>query len=202
MSSTLKYCLFFLTIFIFNSSKNDSGEYDVEKWQINSSSSLKVDGKTNINNFECIIPNYGNTDTLTYLRAKTSNLFQVKGSLMIKIKNFDCHHRSITKDMQKTLNSDIYPYMYVKFQTFSDLLSSAGNQKVIYGDAEISLSGEKKIFRIGYSVTMLNKEYIELKGNRIIHFSDFNLKPPSKLGGTIKVRNELEVEFKLLMRRI
>jgi hypothetical protein len=35
-----------------------------------------------------------------------------------------------------------------------------------------------------------------LKGNQSIYFSDFKLIAPSKLGGVIKAKDELQVEFK------
>jgi hypothetical protein len=41
-----------------------------------------------------------------------------------------------------------------------------------------------------------------LKGNQSIYFSDFKLIAPSKLGGVIKAKDELHVEFKLNLKTL
>ena len=72
----------------------------------------------------------------------------------------------------------------------------------ITGFVDISLSGANKRFEINYLFTGDEKQDVHLKGNQKIHFSDFNLTPPSKLGGVIKANDELLVEFRLNLKPI
>ena len=79
--------------------------------------------------------------------------------------------------------------------------SSPISNSLTTGDVEIELAGVKRTFQVQYAIHKTNHQNIELIGTRGVNFSDFNLKPPSKLGGTIKVKNELQVEFKLQLKK-
>ncbi len=182
----------------------DSTEFSKinEMWIIKSSSSLEVDGSTNINNFSCKINSYKQTDTL-YFSTKENEHKNVKvdGKLRVNVSDFDCQHRIMTKDLQKTLQSEKHPQMIVKFINFAEMPITIQSRSITTGDVQIELAGVKKSFLVQYSINKLNKNNIELLGFRKVNFSDFNLKPPSKLGGTIKVKNELQVEFKLQLQK-
>jgi len=173
-----------------------------EIWLVKSNSSLRVDGKTNINSFNCIVPSYGKVDTLVcYKLSEINEYWLVKSILTIQIENFDCHHRMMTRDLQKTLKSDIYPVMIIDFKTLSKLPSQMHHSSAISGKADITLAGVTKSYSINFTSKSINLKNMELTGNKSILFSDFALKPPSKLGGTIKVKDKLDVEFKLQLEK-
>jgi len=174
-----------------------------EIWLVKSNSSLKVDGKTNINSFNCVVTSYGKIDTLKIFRSSImSEQCSVEGKLIIEIENFDCHHRIMTKDLQKTLKAHTYPSMIIDIKSFSKILSSVTHASVITGKADITLAGVVKNYIIKFSYRQIRPDYAELIGTRAILFSDFGLKPPSKLGGTIKVKDQLDVEFKLQLKKV
>ncbi len=175
-----------------------------EAWLIQSQSSLKVEGKTNINSFTCVIRSYGKSDTLIYKSGGAGLLRQIQlaGSMQIQIHNFDCYHKVMTKDLQKTLKADDHPVMHIRFISFSKNPSTIKSFEKISGNVEIELAGVKKYFEVQYTIYAKEQGKMELTGVRQILFSDFNLKPPSKLGGTIKVRNELDVEFVLHLTKL
>ncbi len=178
-------------------------ENGAEIWIVSSLSSLKVDGKTNINSFNCIVPAYQKEDTLICHKPTANlNVCQVISTLSIPIANFDCHHRIMTRDLQKTLKSEQFPNMIIDFKTFSRLPSELQHNNIVMGKADIRLAGVVKTYTINFTANLNSHNKIELLGKREILFSEFGLKPPSKLGGTIKVKDQLEVEFKLLLHRI
>jgi hypothetical protein len=155
-------------------------------WVVMQGSSLSVNGTTNINSFQCDINNYNLPDTLTLLRAMPKGqLLPMNGKLNLEIEAFDCHNRMMTADLRKTLKAKLFPILAVKFISVN-----------------ISLSGVNKRFEINYLFTGDEKQDVHLKGNQKIHFSDFNLTPPSKLGGVIKANDELLVEFRLNLKPI
>ena len=43
---------------------------------------------------------------------------------------------------------------------------------------------------------------IHLRGKRMFKFSDFGLKPPTKMGGMIKVKEDIEVAFHLVLVKL
>jgi hypothetical protein len=174
-----------------------------ESWQVRSSSSLRVNGKTNINSFCCAIPSYERTDTIRVSTVhQVSGDLKAEGKLIIPVGKFDCHHKIMTKDLQKTLRADEYPNMTINFHSFSKPLEGIASGGMVTTKVEIYLAGAKKVYFIDFEVKQYTKKQLELTGIKPLLFSDFGLKPPSKLGGTIKVKNELSVEIKLQVTRI
>ena len=194
--------LFFISL-TFSSFYYDGEDPKHEIWLVKSNSSLKVDGKTNINSFNCVVPSYGKMDTLICFRPSSINEpCRVESKLIIEIENFDCHHRIMTKDLQKTLKAHTYPSMIIDIKSFSRILSSVTHSSSITGKADITLAGVVKNYTINFSYRQIGSDNVELIGTRAILFSDFGLKPPSKLGGTIKVKDQLDVEFKLQLKKV
>lgn len=171
-------------------------------WVVMQGSSLSVNGTTNINSFQCDINNYNLPDTISLLKGLSKGqLLPMNGKLNLEIEAFDCHNRMMTADLRKTLKAKIYPILAVKFVSINSF-PDFKNPSKITGVVDISLSGVSKRFEINYLFTGDEKQEVHLKGNQKIHFSDFNLIPPSKLGGVIKANDELLVEFKLNLKPI
>lgn len=171
-------------------------------WVVMQGSSLSVNGTTNINSFQCDINNYNLPDTISLLKGfSKGQLLPMNGKLNLEIEAFDCHNRMMTADLRKTLKAKLYPILAVKFVSINSF-PDFKNPSKITGVVDISLSGVSKRFEINYLFTGDEKQEVHLKGNQKIHFSDFNLIPPSKLGGVIKANDELLVEFKLNLKPI
>lgn len=171
-----------------------------ETWVVSSASTLKVDGKTNINNFSCMVASYGkSTDQL--ICEKSIDGCKVTSHLTIAIALFDCHNRMMTKDLQKTLKSQQFPEMVIGFKKFSTLPSTLNKGMIFSGKADIVLAGVTRSYDIKFTTLANTSSEVELLGKKTLLFTDFGLTPPSKLGGTIKVKNELDVEFKLLLKK-
>jgi hypothetical protein len=171
-------------------------------WVVMQGSSLKVNGSTNINTFQCDINNYNLPDTITCVRSSPKGIvLPMNGRLNLSIDAFDCHNKMMTSDLRKTLKAKEFPILTVRFISingFPDLK----NPVKITGMVDIGLAGIIKRFEINYVFTADEYRLVQLKGDQKIHFSDFNLTPPSKLGGVIKAKDELLVEFRLHLKPI
>lgn len=171
-------------------------------WVVMPGSSLTVNGSTNINTFQCEITNYLQPDTMTCTRQPLKGqILPMNGRLTLDILAFDCHNKMMTNDLRKTLRAKEHPHLTIRFisiNSFPDLK----NPSKITGVVDIGLAGVTKRFEISYLFTAENAQMLHLKGNRVINFSDFNLVPPSKLGGIIKAKDQLSVEFKLHLKPI
>lgn len=168
-------------------------------WVLASHSVLRVDGKTNINSFNCEVPNYGRTDTI-WTMPGVGEKVKAGGELSIQVGKFDCHHKIMTKDLQKTLKATDYPLMKIRFLGFDKDLNKMVQPGYMEGEADIELAGVTRRMTISFAVNPKAQGYLQMVGTKQILFSDFQLKPPSKLGGAIKVKNELLVEFKLYFK--
>jgi len=170
------------------------------KWLISENSSLSVNGSTNINKFSCDIPSCDQADTLTVWKAEKG--IRLTGCINPAILSFDCHKAMMTRDLRKTLKAKKYPRMHIRFLSLSELPRLSNKPKSITGQVEIEIAGIKKLYSINYEISTDPANVIHLLGSRDLDFSDFNLIPPRKLGGIIKTKNQLLVEFQLKMKTI
>jgi hypothetical protein len=169
------------------------------KWLISETSSLSVKGSTNVNKFTCDIPNC-DQDTLTIWKSDTG--IKMSGSINPTVLSFDCHKAMMTRDLRKTLEAKKYPKLHIRFLSLSQLPGLSGNPTSVNGQVEIEIAGIKKLYEIDYSISVDTNKMIHLLGSRDLTFSDFKLIPPRKLGGMIKVKDQLTVAFNLNMKTI
>ena len=169
------------------------------KWVIMNGGSLKVDGSTNVNHFSCAIVNYSKPDTIAVTRNNNQPI-QLNGNIALDVQKFDCHNPVMTADLRKTLKTKEFPRLLIRFISISKYPDASTRQEVTTGLVMIELAGVSKRFEVNYKVVAADKSYINLVGSREVHFSDFNITPPRKLGGMIRTNNELSVEFNIRMK--
>jgi hypothetical protein len=173
------------------------------KWSVERTSTMRVEGASNINTFRCDIVGYYNRDTIVCVRNGQANKpVQLSGSLKIDILSFDCHSKLITKDLRKTLKAADHPKLIIRFLSLERMPVFDGNTDIIKGLVRVELAGTSKTFGILYSFIKPGSSYIIMNGGRVFNFSDFHLKPPSKVAGIVKIKDEFEVNFRLILNPV
>ena len=164
-------------------------------------SKLSIDGKTNVNAFTCAIAKYSGTDTLVlHEGGRNVRPVFVKGSVGLDASTFDCSMAIMTSDFRKTVKSDEYPAILIDFISFERTPRYAQQEENFKGILKISLAGITKLFEVDCSIEAKEYGMIHLKGERNFTFADFGLKPPSRMMGTIKVKQDLTVKFHLVLK--
>jgi hypothetical protein len=169
-------------------------------WVVETGSMLNIEGSSNVNHFTCHMLQYLQADTLRWVRDdKTGKLWFRNSAVNIDVSQFDCHHKFITSDLRKTLKAGKYPFLRIHFISMDDLTWVQEGQSV-RGQVNIELAGVQKRFNMDYTVIHEQGSRFRLRGSRQMHFSDFNLVPPSKLAGLIRIDQQIKVNFELLFR--
>lgn len=169
------------------------------RWVVTKGCSLKVDGKTNVNSFSCEITGYDNPDTILVVRQGVVPL-KLQGQIGLSVQNFDCHNSIMTSDLRKTLKAKEYPRLTIRFLTLGRYPDENSRDALMKGWVIIDLAGVSRQVEVNYKVVSADRTHINLMGTQTIHFSDFNIKPPSKIGGMIKTQNQLQVVFDLRVK--
>jgi hypothetical protein len=182
----------------FSTLQFQGGRSYIAKWVIVNGCSLRIDGSTNINNFNCTITNYSSADTILVSRNNPQQL-QLNGSVKLDIENFNCHNPMMTADFQKTLHAREFPKLVMRFISLTSY-PEASKPEPIKGIVIIELAGRSRPYEIDYRVLTAESNFINMVGSKKVNFSDFNIEPPRKLGGMIRTNNELSVVFNLRMR--
>lgn len=200
-----KIILLFI-VFIIGSSFNLNSHQEVsssKKMLVNKSGSLIVNGSTSVNRFDCIVLNYCRPDTIV-LQANhsTTNRINLKGDILIAIQSFDCHNKMMTAELRKTLKAKENPYLKIHFVSMAKFPSWLSQKEHIKGVVIIEIAKVQKKFNIDFEFYKDEDQNIHMLGSRDINFSDFNITPPTKLGGMIKTKDKLGIEFHLQLKEI
>ena len=203
MYRTLVQALLSLTIFLFgmNAKLEARVPGTAIRWVVERNSTLSIAGKSNVNSFKCRINVHNGRDTITGGNSLSAPV-SLSGNLQIEVLGFDCHSALITKDLGRTLKADEYPTMIIRFINLQSMPDPKHAKELIRGAVEVQLAGVTKRFELTYSFASAGSGYIVLNGRRSFSFSDFNLEPPCKLGCLIKIKDDFDVAFQLILRSL
>jgi hypothetical protein len=170
----------------------------VEKWVIEKNSNLSIEGRSNISSFRCDVTEYLHADTILFnMNEVHQQALTAKGGLTINVNRFDCHQKYIDSDLRKTLKAKECPFLKIDLLSIGNFLT--GN-KSVKGNVAITLAGVTRKIDVDYIIQNGSEGNIHLYGSRQVLFSDFNLIPPRKLAGLIKVEEQINVRFLLILR--
>src|SRR6185369_15606537 len=178
--------------------RNDSAI--IHRLVIQPTSSVTINGKTNVNSFQCAINKYTGNDTLILRQVKpgVKPVF-TQGAVSLAATTFDCGMKVMTKDFLKTINASQYPNIIIEFVSFEKLPRYQPKEERFQTNMKISLASVGRNFDLTCSITKDEAGYVHLKGGKDSNFSDFGLKPPSRMAGAVKVKEKLEVNFHLIL---
>lgn len=173
----------------------------IKRWAVANNSSLNIEGRSNLSSFCCQVTRYLETDTMQYVKNETTRQFIFTNScLTIDINNFDCHQRIITNDFRKTLKADQNRFLKVQFLSLDAF--DVRSQQTVKGKVEILLAGQVKCTTIDFKTNVTNTGLIQMNGTKTLLFSEFNLHPPKKMAGIIKIKEEIRVNFQLFFKPV
>lgn len=174
-----------------------------ERWLVEKSSQLIIEGSSNINEFTCKIDSRKRTDTLTIdYDDDGGNIIFIKNKVIINANNFDCGNPLITSDFKKTLKADEYNEITLYFLTLERPTFRNFSSNTVKGKIKIEIAGKAIKYDIYYKIIPSTEGTIKLEGQKKLRISEFNLSPPQKLLGLIQVNEEIEVDFNMLLTPI
>lgn len=166
---------------------------------VHSSSTITIKGKTNINKYACAIEKYLGSDTLLLTAERGKGATFKRGIVKLNASGFDCGMNVITKDFRESIQSDKYPSIQINFISFERVPKFETTAEKFKGNLTITLADVAVPAEVRCSIIKDEKDLIHLNGQHTFKFSDFNLEPPTKMMGAIKVDEEIIVNFHLVM---
>lgn len=160
-------------------------------------SKLLIKGTTNINKFDCHF-------NISKLQNRIPVNFEVRNNKMIFnethliLKNdcFDCGNKNINKDFKDLLKTNKHPEIFIHLNEMQNFNLTKSTSEVLL---DMEIAGMIKSYKIPVEIEQ-NQNNLFVKGKLIMDINDFNLEPPKKLLGLIKVNNTIEIEFQLLLQ--
>ena len=173
----------------------------VHRFIVQPSSTLNIEGTTNINTYECAIIRYRGNDTLVlHEGGRNIRPVFVKGAVELDASSCDCGIPLMTSDFRKAINSKEHPSIIIDLISFERMPVYASQPDQFKGIIKISLAGVTKVFEVNCSINATQAGIIHLNGSRVFNFSDFNIIPPTRVLGAVRVNQSLTVSFHLQLR--
>lgn len=170
------------------------------KVRLSDESKLSIKGKSNVNEFSCQAEHDLQQDSLNYFYQVSGDTVTVNGVLLaLEIDQFDCGKRAINRDFRSTLKFKEYPFIEIILNE----LVLADPSDIIPEEAlvTIRIAGVERKYTVPLQSFSSSEDHFVVGGNKILHMTDFGLTPPSPMLGLIKVDDELDIEFDLVIRR-
>jgi hypothetical protein len=173
----------------------------VHRLIVQPSSTLDIEGTTNINSFKCAIAKYVGNDTLVlHEGGRNIRPVFVRGAVELDAASFDCGMAMMTSDFQKAINAKVHPAIVIDFISFERTPAYTTVREQFKGILKISLGGVTRLFEVNCAIDVDSSGTINLAGSREFTFSDFGLTPPTRMLGAVKVNEALRVSFHLKLK--
>ncbi len=117
------------------------------------------------------------------------------------IEDFKCPLSAMTKDLRSILKADQQPYLSLILESIAIGSHNEDFEELdVTAVATISIAGVKRKISIEDGiVTNHSSASLTLEGATKILLTDFNIEPPTKFLGLIKIKDEVNIEFEVGM---
>jgi hypothetical protein len=191
-----KYILCLMQILIFTNLHSPASENKAGSGATEYESYISIKGSSNINNFQLVnqSPNLEKFDIRDLINnAGNSDTYE---RIQVDVKEFICRNKFLCEDFQELLSASEFPYIYIYIKR----RDFPGNQKVgeVFNlQTKITIAGVTRNYTIPCRIVPFDNSGFELTGSKYIALTDFNLNPPKKVFGAIKVNNDVFINFGL-----
>ena len=157
---------------------------------------IQINGKSNLNQF--YFAYYSNHP----MEIKDSYYSKDSGAIEIRIpvRDFKASNPLMYNDFIKVLKARDFPYIKISLSGYQMVWRNTGSDTPRLQIA-ITIAGKTSVYQVTCSINHY-PDKLMIDGSKKIRFTDFNLAPPERLNGLIKVQDEIMINFGLIVNFI
>jgi polyisoprenoid-binding protein YceI len=172
--------------------KKGKGNYFI----VDAKSNISIEGKANVVDYGCAITTHNWGDTIFVEKFSDSLCRFSKNKLNIPVLSFNCDNSVMTEDFKETLNAKEFPTINLGVD---ELIFKCGRLNTTLLKGKLTIAGNTKPIKLYCQQSNKGDELI-ITGAKKLTFSEFNLVPPEKFFGMVKVEDEITIFFDLHLR--
>lgn len=186
--TVLKYCflLLFMCLSFFGASASNNPKGNTPE---HCSNFVLIQGSSNINRFEFI----HEAPRLISITEQTSR-FNWRQEVIVPVNEFTGSNQHMRKDFLELLKASEYPVIQIEIEP-KNAENNSANAEIKAVNATITLAGNTHQYIVPCKITSCESSEIIIKGSLKVNLTDFNIKPPKKVLGTIKVNDAVFITF-------
>ena len=169
-------------------------------------SKLSLSGSSNVHDWDCksteFVANVEvDADFVTHPLTQVARPIN-KVSVTIPVKTLKCGHGKMDDNMYKALSAEQYPEIQYKLSSYTvDRTTAAADSFVANTVGDLTVAGQTIQVSIPIKAQRLQGGAARGEGTVNLKMTDFGIKPPVALLGTLRTRDAISISFQVLLDR-
>ena len=161
-------------------------------------SKLWVEGGSNLHGWSCKASSIDAMIDVDEAFLKSASPTQLKKvQVKVPVRNLKCGHGGMDGNLYKALKADESPDISYTLGSFD--VVPAGDAFTVKSVGTLKIAGTEKTVNMDVSATKLADGSIRADGEVPLLMTDFGVKPPTAMFGTLRTDNKVTVKFSLLV---
>lgn len=118
----------------------------------------------------------------------------------LAVKSLHSDHASMDDRTYKSVNASKYPDISYKLIS-AEVTPVAGNKSLIKTKGNLTIAGATQLISMEVTATVGADNTITCIGAKKIQLTDYGIKPPTFMLGSMKVANDLTIQFNLIYKK-
>ena len=137
--------------------------------------------------------------SVRYSKSNSADTYTV---IRIHVKKLKAKNKLIQKKFYRMIKARENPYIIIKLPKKQFVQGLQQDDKKLIIPTYLTFAGETQKSILSIQTRSVNDDNYFISGSKEINLYDFNLEPPQKLGGAIKVKSEVMINFGLYIRYV
>jgi hypothetical protein len=155
---------------------------------------INIVGSTNLNKFEFRMDFPMNQifsiENSSLIAEKHTGLYEIP----LPVKGFEVNNQILYHDFLTLLKANQHPEIIIGIG-YQQLLDFLEGENYSVKTIQITLAGITRVYPVACVVSPCSENLVYISGYKHIKLTDFNLYPPEKFQGLIKVENDVMINF-------
>ena len=180
-----------------------SAQTQHKRLTVHPKSQFWIQGKATTHSFTCQVETVNGTAQLRVPQnsiPKEAKDEQTTVVVDVPVRSFDCGNRMMTKDLKETLKMEEHPNIH--FELIDARVGAPVDTSEQWRPVEVlgalTVAGKKRVTNLSALGRAIDENRFRIRGCHPLRMTDFNIEPPTKAFGLIKVKDRIEVQFDLL----
>jgi polyisoprenoid-binding protein YceI len=166
-------------------------------------SELSFEGTSTLHGFTCKTTKLQATVQVdgAYSETRLSQLHRPLKTVevVIPVKSLTCGNKGLEENMRKTLKADAYPDIRYELTTYEiPSTSVTDNGLTLKAVGKVTVAGKQNTIEMLIKAERLADGSAKATATQSLQMTDFGIKPPVFMLGTLRTGNKIVVSFKLL----
>jgi hypothetical protein len=186
----ITYCIFFTVAFLLQAGAAANVE-DKTSDTAECISYISIQGSSNINQFRFYNDNPG-IDT-------TSDNITLDNRIKIPVYDFKASNQRMLNDFYDMVSASEYPFINITIEN-RELADFDEQSGLTNFRTKITIAGKSNSYIVPSEISGCEHNGFILKGNLQVKLTDFDIVPPSKVFGAVKVNDKVFINFAFRMQ--